>query len=69
MSEAELSTRQIAHAMNATGMDANKHAGKKGGGIAKKARVELEDSTGMKVVTAGNYLPPQSVSPKLTGKK
>jgi len=30
---------------------------KKGGNIAKKARIELEDKTGKKVVTSGNYLP------------
>jgi len=54
---AELSTRQIADAMNATGMKENKIAGKKGGNIAKKARIELEDKTGKKVVTSGNYLP------------
>jgi len=34
---AELSTRQIAETMNATGMPPNEVAGKKGGGIAKKA--------------------------------
>jgi hypothetical protein len=39
---AELSTRQIAESMDATGFDENKEAGKKGGGIAKKARQELE---------------------------
>ena len=54
---AELSTRQIADAMNATGMEENKFASKKGGGIAKKARIELEDKTGKKVVTSNNYLP------------
>ncbi len=54
---AELSTRQIAETINATGMQENKIAGKKGGGIAKKARLELEDQTGKKVVTSGNYLP------------
>ncbi len=53
---AELSTRQIAETMNATGMKENKVAGKKGGGIAKRARMELEDKTGRKVVTDKNYL-------------
>lgn len=53
---AELSTRQIADAMNATGMEENKEASKKGGGIAKKARIELEEKTGKKVVTEDNYL-------------
>lgn len=53
---AELSTRQIAETMNATGMQENKIAGKKGGGIAKKARIELESKTGKKVVSTDNYL-------------
>src|ERR1039457_3321249 len=43
---AELSTRQIAETMNATGMPENEVAGKKGGGIARKARVDLEEKTG-----------------------
>src|SRR3990172_5771603 len=57
---AELSTRQIAESVNATGMDENKEAGEKGGGIAKKARRELEAKTGRKVVTGENFLPPGS---------
>ena len=57
---AELSTRQIAETMNAVGMKENKVAGKKGGGIAKKARRELEAKTGKKVVTGENFLPPYS---------
>lgn len=55
---AELSTRQIAETMNAAGMKENKVAGKKGGGIAKKARRELEAKTGKKVVTGESFLPP-----------
>ena len=39
------------------GMPENTVASKTGGGIAKKARVELESKTGKKVVTSGNYLP------------
>lgn len=54
---AELSTRQIAEAMSAKGMKENEIAGKTGGGIAKKARVELESKTGKKVITARNSLP------------
>ncbi len=57
---AELSTRQIAESVDATGMDENKKASKKGGGIAKKARLELETKTGKKVVTGENFLPPNS---------
>ena len=55
---AEMSTRQIAETMTADGMQENKVAGKTGGGIAKKARIELEEKTGKKVVTAKNYLSP-----------
>jgi hypothetical protein len=56
---AELSTRQIAETNEATGMDENKVAATSGGRIAKRARLELEASTGRKVVTGENYLPPR----------
>ena len=55
---AELSTRQIAESVDATGMNENEDAAKTGGGIARKARLELEGKTGKKVVTAESYLPP-----------
>jgi len=55
---AELSTRQIAESVNATGMPENKEAGIKGGRIAKGARRELEAKTGKSVITGENYLPP-----------
>ena len=55
---AELSTRQIAESVDATGMVENADAGKKGGKIAKKARLELESKTGKSVITSENYLPP-----------
>jgi hypothetical protein len=55
---AELSTRQIAETISATGMAENQTAAKTGGRIAKRARVELEAETGKQVVTGENYLPP-----------
>src|ERR1022692_1404392 len=55
---AELSTRQIAESMEATGMGENESAAKTGGGIARKARLELEGKTGKRVVSAESYLPP-----------
>lgn len=58
---AELSTRQIAETTEATGMEENKVAGKTGGGIAKRARLELEEKTGKKVVSGQNYLPPKII--------
>jgi DNA-damage-inducible protein D len=57
---AELSTRQIAETVNATGMVENKNAAKTGGKIARRARLELETRTGKRVVTGENYLPPGS---------
>jgi hypothetical protein len=62
---AELSTRQIAESVEATGMAANAEAGKKGGSIARKARRELEQKTGRKVVTGESFLPPGKQTPKI----
>ncbi len=56
---AELSTRQIAESEEAHGFEPNKIAGKKGGRVAKNARVELESRTGKKVITNENFLPKQ----------
>jgi hypothetical protein len=58
---AELSTRQIAETVAATGMAENQTAAKTGGKIAKRARLELEAQTGKRVVTGENYLPPGNV--------
>jgi len=57
---AELSTRQIAETVNATGLPENKAAAQTGGKIARRARLELEAQTGKRVVTGENYLPPGS---------
>ena len=61
---AELSTRQIAESMNATGMPENKTASKTGGNIAKKARTDLEDKTGKNIVTGDNFLPKSKAEKK-----
>ncbi|OXA84495.1 BRO family protein [Flavobacterium hercynium] len=55
---AELSTRQIAESDEAKGLLENAKASKKGGAIAKNARIALEDKTGKSVVTGENFLPP-----------
>ena len=39
-------------------MGENEAAAKTGGGIAKKARLELEGKTGRKIVSKESYLPP-----------
>jgi len=54
---AELSTRQIAETEKAKGLRENANASKKGGKIAKDARLKLEKQTGKKVVTGENFLP------------
>jgi hypothetical protein len=56
---AELSTRQIAESTQAEGLQDNTQAAKAGGGVARNARQELEDKTGRKVISRGNYLPPK----------
>jgi hypothetical protein len=66
---AELSTRQIAETEAAVGLPANKQAAKSGGGIAQRARVELESKTGRKVVTGENYLPPEKRKKRSSLKK
>lgn len=55
---AELSTRQIAETEEAKGLVENATASKKGGAIAKNARLALEDKTGKSVVTGENFLQP-----------
>jgi hypothetical protein len=62
---AELSTRQIAESVEATGLAENTVAAKTGGRIAKKARLELEAKTGRKVVTGENYLPPTQTAKQI----
>lgn len=58
---AELSTRQIAESVQATGMAENKTAATTGGRIARQARNQLEAQSGKPVVTGANYLPPPNV--------
>jgi len=62
---AELSTRQIAESEEAEGIIQNTSAGKKGGRIAKNARLALEQKTGKKVITSENFLPPTKEQKKI----
>jgi prophage antirepressor-like protein len=57
---AELSTRQIAESVDATGLTENKAAAKSGGRISAQARHQLESQTGKSVVTGANYLQPSA---------
>lgn len=62
---AELSTRQIAESEKAKGLNENAKASKKGGNIAKNARVALEEKTGKSVVTGENFLQPRVENKKI----
>ena len=62
---AELSTRQIAETDNAKGVKQNAVAGKKGGKIAKDARLALEEKTGKNVITKDSFLPPSKEKKRL----
>jgi DNA-damage-inducible protein D len=62
---AELSTRQIAETDEAKGLKENAVAGKKGGKIAKDARLALEQKTGKNLITNENFLPPKKGKKKL----
>lgn len=66
---AELSTRQIAETEKAKGVTQNASAGKKGGRIAKDARLALEQKTRKQVITGENFLPPAKENKKLKGVK
>lgn len=51
---AELSTKDISAATNPETMEEHKEVAKRGGGVARKARLQLEKETGQKVVTSLN---------------
>jgi len=53
---AEMSSREIAEKMKAEGLEENKVASKEGGGISRKARIELEKKTNKKIVNKDNFL-------------
>jgi len=52
---AELSTRQIAETMEASGLEENKIPTRKGDRVTRNARVEIEQKTGKKIVSADNF--------------
>lgn len=52
----EAATTEIARNRDAQGFPENKQAARAGGDVAGKARKDLEQRSGRKVVTSGNYL-------------
>ena len=61
---AELSTRQIAETMKSKGLEENKVPARKGGHIAKNARIELEQKTEKKVISSENFKIPEKYNKK-----
>ncbi len=55
----EVATRTIAESREATGYAENAEAAKDGGGVARKAREDLELKTGKSAITSQNFLPPK----------
>ena len=51
---AELSTKEISEALNPQTLPEHEDVAKRGGGVAKEARLKLEAETGKKVVTSQN---------------
>ena len=63
---AELSTKEISEAVNPHSMDEHEDVAKRGGGVAKEARLKLEAETGKPVVTQQNA---KQLLPSAKGKK
>lgn len=63
---AGLSTQQIAKTDEATGLQENTKACKKGGKIAKDVRLQLEKQTKKNLVTGENFLAPGKEPKKLS---
>ncbi|MCX6791367.1 MAG: hypothetical protein NTV62_04260 [Candidatus Gribaldobacteria bacterium] len=61
---AEMSTREIAEGLNAQGIDENAIVGKRGGGVAKRARKDYEIETNKKAVSNENFLSSQENNKK-----
>lgn len=65
----EAATTEITRRHDAQGFGENKTAARKGGRIAGEAREKLEEETGEKVVTPGNYLVEPEGRKRLAAKK
>lgn len=62
---AELSTRKIAETEKSIGLEENKIPARKGGKIAKNARIALEQKINKSIITSQNFLPPNKKISKL----
>ena len=60
----EAATTEITNVEHPQGFHENKKVSKRGGNVAKEARVKLEQETGKRVVSGDNYLPNQKLEHK-----
>ena len=65
----EASTTEIARTKDAQGFSQNKQVAQEGGGVAGKARKDLETKTGKRVSTKDNYLQTAEKQKRLKSKK
>ena len=65
----EAATTEITRVDDAKGFHESRHSARKGGGVAGKARKDLEQKTGKKVVTKENYLSEPESRKRLERKK
>jgi DNA-damage-inducible protein D len=65
----EAATTEITRVDDAKGFHESKHSARKGGGVAGKARKDLEKKTGKKVVSSENYLSEPESRKRLERKK
>lgn len=64
----EAATTEITRVDDAQGFEENRHAARKGGGVAGKARKDLEQKTGKRVASSENYLAASQKPKKIKGK-
>ena len=64
----EAATTEITRVDDAQGFEENRRAARKGGGVAGKARKDLEQKTGKRVVSSENYLAASQKLKKIKGK-
>jgi hypothetical protein len=64
----EAATTEITRVDDAQGFEENRNAARKGGGVAGKARKDLEQKTGKRVVSSENYLATSQKLKKIKGK-
>jgi hypothetical protein len=55
----------VAESVDASGLPENAKAARVGGGIARRARQELESQSGRSVVSGENFLPPSKQKKRL----